>query len=132
MKVPQLDFAKLGGILPVVVQDAQSGEVLMQAFLNQEAWELTLREGFAHYYSRSKGRIWKKGERSGHIQRIVEVWIDCDDDSVLLKVHQEGGAACHTGYRSCYHRRLDGERLTVVGTPVFDPAKVYGGEAPER
>jgi len=130
MTIPQLDFAKLGGILPVVVQDAASGEVLMQAFLNQEAWDLTVRERIAHYYSRSKGRIWKKGERSGNIQHVEEVWIDCDDDSVLLKVRQEGGAACHTGYRSCYHRRVDPEGITVVGTPLFDPREVYGPAGP--
>ncbi len=126
MRIPQLDFAKLGGIVPVVVQDAASGEVLMQAFLNQEAWELTVREGLAYYYSRSRKRIWKKGERSGNIQHVEEVWIDCDDDSVLLKVRQEGGAACHTGYRSCFHRRVDSDGITIVGKPLFDPQKVYG------
>ena len=126
MKIPQLDFAKLGGIVPVVVQDSASGEVLMQAFLNQEAWDLTVRERLAHYYSRSRGRIWKKGERSGNIQHVEEIWIDCDDDSVLLKVRQEGDAACHTGYRSCYHRRVDSGGITVAGKPLFDPQKVYG------
>jgi len=126
VKIPKLDFAKLGGIIPVVVQDAASGEVLMQAFLNQEAWDLTVREHLAHYYSRSRGRIWKKGERSGNIQHVEEIWIDCDDDSVLLKVRQEGDAACHTGYRSCYHRRVEGDEVTIVGKPLFDPRKVYG------
>lgn len=126
MNVPQLAFDKLGGIVPAVVQDAESGEVLMQAFMNREAWETTLREGIVHYFSRSKGRIWKKGERSGNIQRVVEVWIDCDDDSVLLKVRQEGGAACHTGFRTCYHRRVDPDGVTSVGQPLFNPAQVYG------
>lgn len=126
--VPPLEFSKLGGIVPVVAVDHESGECLMQAFMNREAWELTITEGYAHYFSRSRNRIWKKGEESGHTQRVIEIWVDCDDDSVLLRVQQAGGAACHTGYRSCYHRVLTDEGLTVRGEKLFDPDEVYGPE----
>lgn len=107
-----LDFAKMGGLVPVVTQDAHTGEVLMVAFLDPEAWELSLATGYAHYYSRTRQRIWKKGETSGHVQRIVEVRIDCDNDAVLFVVEQEGGTACHTGRRSCFYRALTPEGLT--------------------
>ena len=127
--VPPLDFAKLGGIVPVVAVDHESGECLMQAFMNEKAWELTIEEGYAHYFSRSRNRIWKKGEQSGHTQRVVEIWVDCDDDSVLLRVQQAGGAACHTGYRSCYHRVLTEQGLAVRGERIFDPDEVYGTES---
>lgn len=128
--IPDIDlaFEKLGGIIPAVVVDHASGECLMQAFMNRDAWERTVREGYAHYYSRSHGRIWKKGETSGHVQRVVEIWVDCDEDSVLLRVEQAGGAACHTGYRSCFHRLLTAEGLKTKGERVFDPAAVYGRE----
>ena len=99
------DFDKLGGLVPVVTVDAGSGDVLMQAFMNREAWEATVRTRLAHYFSRSRGRVWKKGERSGHVQKVREILVDCDADAVLLRVEQTGGAACHTGYRSCFHRR---------------------------
>lgn len=125
-KLPHLNFQKLNGIVPAVVQDSESGEVLMLAFMNQEALERTVSEGIAYYFSRSRGRLWKKGERSGNIQHVLELWVDCEDNSVLLKVRQEGGASCHTGYRSCFHRRLEDTGLRVVGKPVFDPATVYG------
>ncbi len=128
--IPALDFGKLGGIVPVVTQDALSGEILMQGFMDREAWERTLEERVAYYYSRSRGRLWKKGETSGHLQRVVEAWVDCDEDAVLLKVRQEGGGACHTGYRSCFYRRVGSEGLEVVGERRFDPAKVYGEEEP--
>jgi phosphoribosyl-AMP cyclohydrolase len=121
------NFAKLGGLLPAIVQDAASGEVLMLAFMNEAAWEATLKTGEAHYFSRSRNTLWRKGGTSGHVQRIQEIYLDCDNDTVLLKVEQVGGAACHTGYRSCFYRRRRGDGWEVVGAPVFDPKEVYGG-----
>lgn len=117
----------MGGLLPAIVQDAATGEVLMLAFMNSEAWERTLATGEAHYYSRSRHQIWHKGESSGHVQRVQEIWLDCDQDTVLLKVEQVGGAACHTGHRSCFYRRRQGKGWQVVGSPIFDPKEVYGG-----
>ena len=122
-----LDFGKMGGLLPAIVQDAASGAVLMLAFMNQEAWERTLATGEAHYYSRSRKQIWHKGDTSGNVQRVQEIFLDCDQDTVLLKVEQVGGAACHTGHRSCFYRRRRGEGWQVVGSPIFDPKEVYGG-----
>ena len=106
----ELDFDKGGGLVPAVVQDAASGEVLMLAFMNREAFELTQATGYAHYWSRSRKKLWKKGETSGHVQRIVELKVDCDADAVLLKVEQTG-PACHTGRRSCFYRSLKGDVL---------------------
>ncbi|MBI4644737.1 MAG: phosphoribosyl-AMP cyclohydrolase [Deltaproteobacteria bacterium] len=122
-----LDFAKMGGLIPVVVQDAVSGEVLMLAFMDPEAWNLTLKTGEAHYFSRTRKKVWRKGETSGHVQRVKAVYLDCDEDTVLLKVEQVGGAACHTGYRSCFYRRREGEGWQVVGSLIFDPQEVYRG-----
>jgi len=121
-----LDFDKMGGLLPAIVQDAASGEVLMLAFMNEAAWEATLKTGEAHYFSRSRNTLWHKGGTSGHVQRLKELYLDCDNDTVLLKVEQVGGAACHTGYKSCFYRRRRGDDWEVVGAPVFDPKKVYG------
>ncbi len=120
------DFAKMGGLLPAIVQDAASGEVLMLAFMNEAAWEATLKTGEAHYFSRTRNTLWHKGGTSGHVQRLKEIYLDCDNDTVLLQVEQVGGAACHTGYKSCFHRRRRREGWEVVGKPVFDPQKVYG------
>jgi len=123
-----IDFEKAGGLVPAIAQDADTGEVLMLAWMNREAFEETLRTGRAVYYSRSRGRLWRKGEESGHVQEVREVYVDCDADTVLLKVKQLGGAACHEGYRSCFFRRVAGGELAVVGERVFDPAQVYGGK----
>jgi phosphoribosyl-AMP cyclohydrolase len=122
----ELDFNKGGGLLPAIVQDYSSGEVLMLAYLNPESWALTRATGVAHYWSRSRNRLWKKGESSGHLQEVKEVRVDCDGDTVLLKVRQAGGAACHTGYRSCFYRRLEGGELRAEGVKVFEPGEVYG------
>ncbi len=112
----RLRFDKMGGLVPAITQDAETLEVLMTAFVDKEAWRLTLETGYAHYYSRSKDRIWKKGEQSGHLQRIKEVRVDCDEDAVLFLVEQVGGVACHTGNRSCFFRRVvDGELALVPG-----------------
>ena len=120
-----IDFDKAGGLVPAIAQDASTGQVLMLAWMNREAFEETLRTGRACYYSRSRGRLWRKGEESGHVQEVREVYFDCDADTILLKVHQIGGAACHEGYASCFFRRIDGERVQVVGERVFDPEQVY-------
>lgn len=122
-----LDFAKMGGLLPAIVQDAASGEVLMLAFMDLEAWEETLRTGEAHFYSRSRRQLWRKGAISGHVQRVREIYLDCDQDAVLLKVEQVGGAACHTGHRSCFYRRRHLDGWEVVGPRIFDPKEVSGG-----
>ncbi|MGD0728423.1 MAG: phosphoribosyl-AMP cyclohydrolase [Spirochaetia bacterium] len=108
------------------MQDWQTGEVLMVAFMNKESWELTLKTGIMHYWSRSRSKLWKKGESSGNIQEVKELRIDCDEDCVLAKVRQIGDAACHTGYRSCFYRVVEGGAIRVDGVRVFDPAEVYG------
>ena len=114
------------GLLPAIAQEYQSGEILMLAYINPEAWEKTLETGKAHYWSRSRNKLWLKGESSGHIQLIREILVDCDDDTVVFKVEQLGGAACHTGHRSCFFRRVVNGEMAVVGTRVFDPEAVYG------
>lgn len=126
----QLAFAKNAqGLLPAIVQDAASGEVLMLAYINKLAWEKTLETGKAHFWSRSRNSLWLKGETSGHVQLIKEILVDCDQDTVVYKVEQLGGAACHTGYRSCFYRKVAGEELVVHESgKVFDPAAVYGKE----
>jgi len=120
-----IDFDKAGGLVPAIAQDADTGEVLMLAWMNREAYEETLRTGRACYYSRSRDRLWRKGEESGHVQEVRGVYVDCDADTVLLKVHQVGGAACHEGYRSCFFRQVDGSQTRVIAEKVFDPAAVY-------
>jgi phosphoribosyl-AMP cyclohydrolase len=121
-----LDFSKMGGLLPAIVQDHQSGEVLMLAFMNEEAWEKTLETGKATYYSRSRDTLWVKGLTSGNVQMVKEIRFDCDNDTVLLKVEQIGGAACHLGYKSCFFSRLEKDgTVTVIGEPLFDPKEVY-------
>ena len=120
-----LDFSKFNGLLPAVVQDVDSGDVLMVGFMNKEAWENTLATGLATFFSRSRRELWVKGKTSGNIQKVKEIRIDCDDDTVLLKVEQVGGAACHKGFKSCFYRKIDGDRAVTVGKPVFDPEEVY-------
>ncbi len=122
----QLDFEKLNGLVPVIAQDVETGEVLMLAWMNQEAFQETIQTQRACYYSRSRKRLWRKGEESGHVQDVESIHIDCDGDTVLLKVRQRGGAACHEGYKSCFFRQLDGDQTRVVGERVFDPSVVYG------
>lgn len=121
----QPDFAKGDGLLPVIVQQVGTGEVLMLAYMNREAYDQTLATGQAVYYSRSRGRLWRKGESSGHVQRVQRVRLDCDRDTLLLEVEQVGGAACHTGYKSCFYREVTAEGLEVIGERVFDPKEVY-------
>ncbi len=121
----KLNFEKTGGLIPAIVQDYKTNDVLMLAYMNQDAWEATLSSGNATYYSRSRQKLWVKGETSGHLQRVKEIRIDCDDDTVLLKIEQIGEAACHTGHRSCCHKKIDNGSITVVGKPLFDPKEVY-------
>ena len=122
----KLNFAKLDGLIPAVVQDFQSGEVLMVGFMNAQAWETTLNTGKATFFSRTRNTLWTKGLTSGNVQLVKEIRIDCDDDTVLLKVEQVGGAACHTGHRSCFFKRVTGDHdLETVGQPLFDPKEVY-------
>ena len=120
-----IDFDKAGGLVPAIAQDADTGEVLMLAWMNREAYEETLRTGRACYFSRSRNRLWRKGEESGHVQEVRGIFLDCDADTILLKVHQIGGAACHEGYKSCFFRRVEGDQLRVIGERVFDPKAVY-------
>ena len=119
------NFAKGNGLIPVIVQDAETKEVLMLAYMNRESWEATLQTGKATYWSRSRQKLWLKGETSGHFQIIKAVFIDCDDDTILLQVKQLGGAACHTGHKSCFYRKLSGKDFVVVGEKIFNPEEVY-------
>ena len=119
------DFSKHGGLLPAIVQDAGTGKVLMLAYMNELAWERTLETDTAHYWSRSRQRLWLKGEESRHTQIVKEILLDCDLDTILLKVEQLGGAACHAGYESCFYRRYEDGELREVERPVFDPKEVY-------
>ena len=112
------------GLIPAIVQDASSGEVLMLAYMNQEALEKTLKTKKTHFYSRSRKKLWLKGETSGHIQSVRSVHYDCDWDTLLIKVSQKGGA-CHEGYYSCFFREGNGEEIKIVGKKLFDPKKVY-------
>jgi len=121
----KLDFTKTGGLVPAIVQDYQTGEILMLAYMNPDAFNATLFTGKATYYSRSRQTLWVKGETSGNIQRIKEIYIDCDDDTVLLKVEQLGGAACHTGHRSCFFKKVEDGSIRIMGKPIFDPREVY-------
>ncbi len=121
----KIDFAKGEGLVPVIVQDYRSKEVLMVAYMNEEAWKKTLRTKKAHYYSRSRKGLWLKGEESGHFQEVKNVFIDCDNDTLLLQVRQLGGGACHAGYRSCFFRRKSKRDWKVVGKKIFDPDEVY-------
>jgi phosphoribosyl-AMP cyclohydrolase len=121
----KLNFEKGNGLVSAIAQDADSGVVLMIAWMNQEAFEETVQTKRAVYYSRSRSRLWRKGEESGHYQEVVEIFVDCDLDAVLLKVRQIGGAACHEGFESCFFRRVEGDGLQIVGEKVFDPASVY-------
>jgi len=123
-----LDFVKGGGLLPVITQDADTGEVLMLAHMNEEAFLETLRTRRAVYWSRRRG-LWRKGEESGNHQDVRAILVDCDADTILLKVHQHGGAACHTGRRSCFYREtVDGGSWRTILEPVIDPEKVYGAK----
>jgi len=120
-----IDFARGQGLIPAIVQDWKTGEVLMIAYMNAESWARTQETGKACFWSRSRKKLWLKGETSGHVQIVKEVFLDCDDDALLLKVEQVGGAACHTGYRSCFYRKIVNDLAEAVGERIFDPKEVY-------
>jgi len=119
------DFEKGGGLVPVIAQDRTTGTVLMLAYMNEEAYDETLRTGRAVYFRRSRNRLWRKGEESGNIQNVSEIYLDCDADTILLKVEQVGGAACHEGYQSCFYRQITPEGVKIVGERIFNPKEVY-------
>ena len=122
----EIDFKKSGdGLVPAIVQEHQTGAVLMLAYVNKEAWEKTLETGKAHYWSRSRNELWLKGESSGNVQLIKDILVDCDQDTIIYKVEQKGGAACHKGYASCFYRKVQGKEFVTIEQPVFDPDKVY-------
>ena len=121
----EIDFEKGSGLVPVIVQDADTGEVLMLAYMNRDAWLKTRQTGKATYWSRSRNELWIKGETSGHTQIVQEILVDCDSDTVLLKVRQVGGAACHTGYRTCFFRKVVDGKTEVIGERIFKPEDVY-------
>ncbi len=120
------DFSRCDGLLPAIAQDYKTGEVLMQAYMNAESYAETVATGRAVYFSRSRQKLWRKGEESGNVQTVKAIYVDCDRDTILLKVDQIGGAACHEGYKSCFFREVTPEGLKVIGERVFDPEKVYG------
>ena len=119
------DFAKCGGLVTTIAQDAESGTVLMLAYMNEESYDETLATGRAVYFSRSRQKLWRKGEESGNVQIVKEIFIDCDRDAILLKVEQIGGSACHEGYQSCFFRQITPNGVKIIGERVFDPSMVY-------
>ena len=125
-----LDFKKLDGLLPAVIQDAGTGEVLMLGFMNAEAYAATQASGEVTFFSRSRNKLWRKGEQSGHVLRVREILVDCDVDSLLIRVDAVGPGVCHEGYRSCFFRRLSaGGEASVIAERAFDPNAVYGKDA---
>lgn len=123
----ELDFSKGNGLIPAIAQDYKSGKVLMMAYINKESWAKSLETGEVHYWSRSRQELWHKGVQSGNVQKIKEICVDCDEDTVLFKVEQIGGAACHLGYESCFFRKVDKNGdAAIIEEKVFDPDKVYG------
>lgn len=120
-----IDFSKGNGLVTAIAQDATTGEILMLANMNEDSFAMTLELGEAVYWSRSRKKLWHKGEESGNVQKVKELFIDCDGDAILLKIEQIGGAACHTGKRSCFFRKLEGGSVIDVGTQIFDPKEVY-------
>jgi phosphoribosyl-AMP cyclohydrolase len=122
----ELDFSKLDGLVAAVIQDASSGRVLMVGFMNEESFRKTVETGFAVFYSRSRNKLWLKGETSGHRLVVKEISTDCDRDAVLLKVDALGPGVCHEGYQSCFFRKLEGTTWTESEPRAFDPGAVYG------
>ncbi|MEN6532568.1 MAG: phosphoribosyl-AMP cyclohydrolase [Bryobacteraceae bacterium] len=122
-----LDFAKLGGLLPAIIQDQATGRVLMLGFMNEEAFRKTVETGYATFYSRSRNKLWLKGETSGHRLVVKEIATDCDQDTLLIKVEALGPGVCHNGYQSCFYRTLRDGQWIESEAPVYDPKQVYGG-----
>ena len=124
-----LDFAKAGGLVTVVTVDAEGGEVLMVAYMNEEAFRLTLETGLVHYWSRSRNKLWKKGESSGNMQKVREIRVDCDQDALVIRAEQTG-AACHDGYRSCFYRKVGSDgSLSLVEERLMTQQEMYGSKS---
>ncbi len=119
------DFKKMNNLVPCIAQDAESGEVLMMAYMNEESWNKTLETGEVHYWSRSRAELWHKGGTSGHVQKVHSIRLDCDSDTVLVLIEQVGGAACHKGYRSCFYREIKDGEVRECSPVIFDPKEVY-------
>ena len=113
------------GLVPVIAQEASSGKILMFAWMNRESLQLTAEEGYACYWSRSRNKLWRKGEESGHRQKVLEIRFDCDEDVILIAVEQEGGIACHTGRHSCFYRRLNNRQWETVEPVLKEPSSIY-------
>ena len=125
----QLDFQKSGGLVPAIIQDERTGDVLMLGFMNASALSETQRTGEVVFFSRSRNKLWKKGESSGHVLKVREVRVDCDSDALLVRVEPTGPGVCHEGYRSCFFRSMDADgNAAVIAERVFDPEKIYGAE----
>lgn len=122
----KINFEKQNGLIPVVAQDYKTNRVLMLAYMNEEAYKKTIETGKVTYWSRSRNKLWVKGESSGNFQILKELYVDCDEDAIVVKIEQIGGAACHTGRESCFYRKKDGDEFEIVDEPIFDPKKVYG------
>jgi phosphoribosyl-AMP cyclohydrolase len=125
-KAKKPDFKKAGGLIPAIAQDAATGEILMMAYMSEDALDKTIETGEVHYWSRSRQELWHKGGTSGHVQKVKDIFLDCDGDTIVVKVEQIGGAACHTGHRTCFHLRYTDSEFREEGEKVFDPAEVYG------
>ncbi len=121
----KLDFTKLNGLIPAVIQECTTNEILMVAFMNKEAWEKTLATGKVHFFSRTRKKLWLKGETSGNFQLVKEILIGCELDSVLLKVEQVGKSACHKGYKSCFFRKLENNKLKVITEKISVSKKMF-------
>ena len=121
----KLDFKKNNGLIPAIAQDYKTGEVLMLAYMNEQAFDETVRSKKATYYSRLRNALWVKGETSGHVQQVKEIRVDCDRDTILLKVDQIGNAACHKGYKSCFFSIVEDNEVRIVDSIIFDPKEVY-------
>ena len=121
-----IDFEKAGGLVTAIAQDDSTGEILMVAYMNEESLRLSLEGREVVYWSRSRRKLWHKGEESGNVQKLKGIYVDCDGDAIVLRVEQVGGAACHTGKRNCFFRRIDQGEIEDVGVQVFDPKEVYG------
>jgi len=123
----EINFSKSAdGLVPAIAQDYRTGDVLMLAYVNIEALKKTVETGKAHYWSRSRAKLWLKGESSGHVQVIKDILVDCDEDCIIYKVDQVGGASCHKGYSTCFYRRITEDGSEIVAEKVFDPSQVYG------
>lgn len=113
------------GLIPVIIQDYKTNKILMMAYMNDSAFDRTIKTKKTHFYSRSRKKLWMKGERSGNFQIVKEIYLDCDNDTLLIKVEQIGNASCHTGYDTCFYREIDNNKLKIIGKKIFDPKKVY-------